>query len=113
VERFIPISEKLPLGGTRSLRGYRERQFLGFRTGWFSLEYRLLLGKYSRVFVFLDAGAYSDRTPQQGNFTVGKIGYGVGIRAESRVGIVGIDYGLGEGDGILDGKVHLQITSQF
>jgi len=112
-ERFIPISEKLPLGGTRSLRGYRERQFLGFRTGWFSLEYRLLLGKYSRVFVFLDAGAYSDRTPQQGNFTVGKIGYGVGIRAESRVGIVGIDYGLGEGDGILDGKVHLQITSQF
>ncbi len=112
-ERFIPLSEKFPLGGARSLRGYRERQFLGFRTGWLNLEYRLLLGKYSRVFVFLDMGAYSDRTPQGGSFSAGKIGYGVGIRAKSRLGIVGIDYGLGEGDGILEGKVHFGITSQF
>ncbi len=112
-ERFLPLSEKLPLGGARSLRGYRERQFLGFRTGWLSLEYRLLLGKYSRAFVFLDTGGYSDRTREEGSFSAGKIGYGVGIRAESRLGIVGIDYGLGEGDGILEGKIHFGITSQF
>ncbi len=65
------------------------------------------------MFVFLDGGGYSDQTIQEGSSSDSKIGYGVGIRAQSRLGVVGIDYGLGEGDGISEGKVHFGITGQF
>ncbi len=45
------------LGGARTLRGYREEQFLGSRIGWASAELRYWLGPASRVFAFFDAGS--------------------------------------------------------
>ena len=40
-------------------------------------------------------------------------GYGLGIRFDTPLGIMGVDYGLGKGDSFSEGKIHFGITSQF
>ena len=42
-----------------------------------------------------------------------KLGYGLGLRLETGLGIMGIDYGLGQGDGIFNGKVHVGLINEF
>ena len=51
-------SDLYRLGGTNSLRGYREDQFLGSRIFWSNLEYRALLTRRSYGFIFFDTGYY-------------------------------------------------------
>ncbi|OGG51524.1 MAG: hypothetical protein A3F84_28615 [Candidatus Handelsmanbacteria bacterium RIFCSPLOWO2_12_FULL_64_10] len=111
-----PLNEKVRLGGASSLRGYREEQFLGVRAAWGGVEYRFLLGRRSRIFLFLDAGAISDRQASGADIlrtTRLRIGYGAGLRAESRAGIVGLDFGLGQDDGLAQGKVHVRMMRRF
>ena len=112
-QQDIPISEMYFLGGSRSLRGYREEQFAGTSIAWANIEYRWLLSKYSRIFVFNDWGYYY-RTAQ--SIPVNEAwhyGYGCGIRLETALGIIGIDYGLGESDAILNGKLHFRLRNDF
>lgn len=111
-----PLNEKVRLGGASSLRGYREEQFLGDRAAWGGVEYRFLLGRRSRLFLFLDAGAISDRQAsgaQPLRTTRLRIGYGAGLRAGSRAGIVGLDFGLAQDDGLAQGKVHVRMMRRF
>ena len=42
-----------------------------------------------------------------------KVGYGIGLRLETRLGLFGIDYGLGEGDRLSNGKVHIRLINEF
>jgi outer membrane protein insertion porin family len=98
----------IPLGGWRTLRGYREEQFRGATVGWATIEYRLLVGPLSRVFAFLDVGYY-----RQDQIRETKVGKGVGMRMSSRLGVLGVDYGLGEGDSVTRGKIHVGFDSSF
>ncbi|MFQ5769974.1 MAG: outer membrane protein assembly factor [bacterium] len=107
-EGEIPITEQYRFGGTRDLRGYREEQFRGSRIAWANVEYRYLLSRNSRIFVFLDSGYYFREDAE-----AAKIGYGVGLRLDTKLGFFGIDYGLGEGDGLSNGKIHLRLTNEF
>ncbi len=107
----VPLHQQLVLGGAGSLRGYREDQFHGTTTALGSLEYRFILGRYSRVAAFLDIGHYSREGSNPVSET--KLGYGVGLRGETRLGIIAVDYGLGEGDGFLDGKLHVGLIREF
>jgi len=110
-EEEVPFHELLVLGGARSLRGYREEQFRGTRTALGSIEYRLLLGRRSRAIVFVDAGYWYREGP---NFAKDmKLGYGIGLRGDTRLGTISIDYGLGEGDDFLDGKLHAGLIREF
>lgn len=99
-------------GGATTLRGYREEQFKGSRIAWANYEYRYLLSRRSRMFVFLDQGYFFRR---EGDVVIEgfRHGFGFGMRVETRLGIVGLDYGLGEGDSVLDGKVHVSLVNQF
>ncbi len=115
-EDVIPVHEQFKLGGTQNLRGYKEDQFRGERVGWSNLEYRFLLTRQSRFFLFLDSGfyyykQYVDETIE--SVQKWKVGYGLGLRVSSRIGLIGIDYGLGEGDGVLDGKIHFGLEETF
>jgi outer membrane protein insertion porin family len=110
-EADVPFHELLTLGGATDLRGYREEQFRGTRTALASLEYRFILSRFSRFLLFVDAGYYYR---DGSNFAKGtKLGYGIGLRSETRLSIIGVDYGLGEGDGLLEGKLHLSLVRQF
>ena len=105
------------LGGSTSLRGYREEQFLGERIAWTNVEWRRILGRLSRAYVFVDGGYYSrqveavDASTEMLDDVL--LGWGIGLRVETGLGVVGFDYGLGEGDQLTNGKVHFRLTNQF
>ena len=111
-ERIIPLPDQFRLGGARSLRGYREDQFRGSNVAWTNLEWRYILSRRSRAFVFLDAGYHSSQG-ESGFKESYNIGYGLGVRLETGLGIMGIDYGLGKGDGLLNGKIHVGLVNEF
>lgn len=111
-ENSISVADLYRFGGTGSLRGYREDEFWGDKIAWLNLEYRYLLADRSRVFLFSDGGYFTRN--DAGKITDDyKFSYGFGIRIETRLGIIGIDYGLGEGRGLTSGLVHVGLTNQF
>ena len=110
-EDEVPFHELLPLGGAAGLRGYREEQFRGTRTALASAEYRFLLSRRSRALAFFDLGYYYREGSNPAKDV--KLGYGIGLRGETRLGIIAVDYGLGEGDGLLEGKLHVGLTREF
>ena len=116
-EEIVQLTDQYRFGGTRSLRGYREEQFRGSRIAWSNIEYRYLVGPRSRFFLFTDLGYFfrEDRLPDNSLSKIDdfKIGYGFGLRLDTRLGFFGIDYGLGEGDGFSNGKVHIGLTNEF
>lgn len=111
-EAFVSITDEYRLGGATTLRGYREDQFRGSRLGWSNIEYRYLLGPRSRAFVFVDIGYFFKETAGA-RIEEFKKSYGIGTRVETPLGIIGVDYGLGEGDGLLAGKVHVSLVNSF
>lgn len=113
---YVPPYDQFYLGGARTLRGYDEDRFRGSRLAWSRLEYRHLLGALSRVFLFVDT-AYIFARREEGGAVVRdeltRTGYGFGLRVDSAAGIIGIDYGLGEGDSFGDGKIHVSAEGSF
>jgi len=116
-DEIVALPNLYRLGGASSLRGYREEQFLGQRIVWTNAEWRRILGELSRAFIFLDTGYYYHRvaTSSGGVQTLDDflVGWGVGLRVETALGVVGFDYGLGEGDRLTNGKVHFRLTNRF
>lgn len=110
-EDEVPFHELLVLGGSDDLRGYREEQFRGTRTAVGTFEYRYILGRHSRAVAFLDVGYFYREGANFAKDT--KLGYGIGLRGETRLGTISLDYGLGEGDGLLDGKLHVGLIRGF
>jgi outer membrane protein insertion porin family len=110
-EDDVPFHELLVLGGADNLRGYREEQFRGTRTAVGTLEYRYILGRRSRAVAFVDVGYFYRGGANSAKDT--KLGYGIGLRGETRLGTISLDYGLGEGDGLLDGKLHVGLIRGF
>jgi outer membrane protein insertion porin family len=117
-ESLVPVSDQFKIGGINSLRGYREEEFVGTRVAWSNLEYRFLLAGSSRLFLFADYGYFWRKTLSGSDELLkavsgGKLGFGFGLRIDSKAGLVGIDYGLGEGDSFSQGKVHFGLTNRF
>ncbi|MBC7188437.1 MAG: BamA/TamA family outer membrane protein [Calditrichaeota bacterium] len=108
----IPIEDQFRFGGARTLRGYREHEFRGSKVAWSNVEYRYLLGRRSRAFVFLDGGYYWREDAHQTSEGY-RIGYGCGVRIETGLGIVGVDLGLGKGDSLMETKVHVGLVNEF
>jgi outer membrane protein assembly factor BamA len=102
----LTVSELYALGGPGSVRGYQEAEFTSRQVGWLRTELRYSLGRASSLFPFFDVGAYQDArhiVP----------GYGVGTRVATRVGVLGLDYGIAFRDSPLRGKVHLSYDVLF
>jgi outer membrane protein assembly factor BamA len=112
-EKTVPLADQFRFGGALTVRGYEEDAFRGSAAAWVNLEYRYLFGRRSRAFVFVDAGTYERREASGILIRGTKAGYGIGIRLETKLGVMGVDYGLGEGDGLSQGKVHVGIKNTF
>ena len=109
-------SDLYRLGGTNSLRGYREDQFLGSRIFWSNLEYRALLTRRSYGFIFFDTGYYL--RPEEPDRNIPKseeflYGFGLGLNLETALGVLRVSYALGEGDTFSDGKIHFGVLNEF
>jgi len=113
---LFEFSDLYSLGGTKSLRGYKEKQFRGNRIFWSNLEYRLHFDQRSFMFAFIDSGYFLRREEplldiiKQEAF---KIGYGFGLSLETAIGILKVSYALGEGDSMSNGKIHFGIANEF
>jgi len=104
------------IGGNKYIRGYREEQFLASTLVSSNIEFRYSLSRKGFFSVFYDFGYYLkpfdniNNIPRQEGFLYG---YGVGMRVETALGILGINYALGKGDGFLDGKINFGIINDF
>jgi outer membrane protein insertion porin family len=108
--------EMFRLGGARTLRGYRENQFIGSRVAWSNTEYRLLLARRSFIYVFLDGGYYlrpADAVRSLPKTDAFKYGYGIGVQLETGLGNLGVSFALGQGDTFATGKVHFGLINEF
>ncbi|MDE2890571.1 MAG: BamA/TamA family outer membrane protein [Gemmatimonadota bacterium] len=103
----------LRLGGAASIRGYREEAFLVNRALWMNLEWRVILARRSRAFLFVDAGVLGDSAGGERDGLLFPVGFGMGIRTVSRVGTIGLEYGLARTDSPGRGKVHVRMVNDF
>ena len=113
---FFEISDLYFLGGTNSLRGYRERQFQGNRLLWSNLEYRYLLTRRSFAFAFFDSGYFLRSEDQSRNIqkiSDVKLGYGIGINLETGLGVLGVSFALAQGESFSEGKIHFGLLNEF
>ena len=113
---FFEQSDLWRFGGTRTVRGYREEQFLASRIAWANLEYRLMLTQRSYAFLFFDAGYYFlDAVPEKGIAKLEEyiFGYGLGITVETAIGLLGVSFALAQGDSFSEGKIHFGIINEF
>ncbi|MBN1826252.1 MAG: BamA/TamA family outer membrane protein [Candidatus Eisenbacteria bacterium] len=113
---YVPAYDQFYLGGATTLRGYDEDRFLGERIAWSRLEARVLLGPLSRAFLFFDSGWVFRRFEEGDSIahsTIVRHGYGFGIRVDSAIGLLGVDFGIGQGDGFSDAKIHVSAEGTF
>ena len=101
--------EFFEFGGYDNLRGFVDNQFSSKKFCLINAEYRYLLSRYSRVFLFTDY-AYCDEYKNL-------FGCGFGVRLKSKIGILKIDYGVGyqnnEWTNPLEGMLHFGIETEF
>ncbi|MCF7886054.1 MAG: BamA/TamA family outer membrane protein [Candidatus Marinimicrobia bacterium] len=99
-------------GGSESMRGYPEDFLNGTRVGWATLELRWLQGMYSRLYLFYERGYLYFR--ENGKpIRDYPASFGVGIRLNSRAGIIGLDYAFDEDDSFSTAKIHIRFTNRF
>jgi outer membrane protein insertion porin family len=112
----IQEGEMFRFGGANTLRGYRENQFLGSRVAWTNMEYRFILARRSFVYGFFDTG-YASRPADElrglPSSELFRYGYGVGIRLETGLGIMGVSFALGQGDSFGMAKIHFGLINEF
>ena len=124
----LPYHTRIPLGGVLygeggpMVRGHADEVVRGRRVGWFNLEYRYLLGRDSRLFAFYDFGAAqvpagsergSDPQNPESWRTIRIQGYGAGLQAESRLGLISIAVAFSPEAGIGEGRLYLQLMENF
>jgi outer membrane protein insertion porin family len=113
----LPFFEQYFVGGSDTLRGYREDRFWGNKMLILSAEYRRPVTQGLTGVIFVDVGdawgapkTYSvgDNLAQHNGFTP-RVGAGVGIRVNTPIGNLRFDYGMGsEG-----ARTHFSIGQAF
>ncbi len=113
---FFELSDLWRFGGTKTVRGYREEQFLASRIAWTNLEYRLMLSLRTYMFVFFDSGYYLlEPIPEIGILRAEDFifGYGIGIALDTAIGLLGVSFAFADGDTFSEGKIHFGIINEF
>ncbi|GEM_PF-2744858 len=98
------IEDYFPLGGASSLRGYAEDQFWGSFVFRGLVEYRYVLGSRSFAYLFTDVGAVQSSSMRW------LLGYGIGIRYETPIGVTTVTYALNPQDGFAGGNIHVRLA---
>ncbi len=112
----IDESDAFRFGGTKTLRGYREKEFLATRAIWSNFENRFRFSDDVMLFNFIDVGYiyHPALFPRiMNSFEAIRYGYGLGVKFETRIGKLNLIYALGKGDSFKTGKIHIGIESEF
>ncbi len=116
-EPVVPFYDLDAVSGARQLRGYREGQFRASRWAVGRAEFGVFPATGGRAFGFVDQGVlyrpFLDVDGVPSSETLLRTGVGVGFEAPSGLGLVSLSLGWGQGDGPLDGKLHVRIVNRF
>ena len=106
----LPLSQRFAVGGSDSLRGYKDDQFRGNSMLRGTAEYRFPIRKKVQGVIFYDIGYAWDKRDQR-NFDLGlmEYGYGVGLRINSPLGPIKLDWGKGK----QRSRFHFSFGGQF
>lgn len=106
----MPLHQRFTMGGSDTLRGYEDDQFRGNSMVKATLEYRFPIVKKVQGVLFTDNGYAWDKRHED-YFELGKIksSVGVGLRVNSPLGPIKLDYGIGDNGG----KFHFSFGGQF
>ena len=100
------------LGGANTLRGYEDEQFKGNKMYAATLEYRFPIAKKVQGVVFTDMGSTwgidNGQIPWYEDDTSIHFSAGVGIRLQTPIGPIRLDYGHGDRN-----KFHFSFGTQF
>lgn len=102
----VPDASKFSVGGIDTLRGYEDDEFKGQKMFTATAEYRYPIAKKIQGVLFTDAGNAWD-----GSYTLNSLKYsvGTGLRLDTPLGPIRLDYGYGnEG-----GRCHFSFGTQF
>ncbi len=91
----LPSFAKYEAGGLGTIRGYEYKEFVGDTSLIFNVEYRFPLSDNLQGVVFADLGSVWD-FGESINMDDLKFGKGIGIRFDTFIGPISIDYGFGE-----------------
>jgi outer membrane protein insertion porin family len=106
----MPLSQRFTMGGSDTLRGYKDDQFRGNSMLKGTIEYRMPIIEKVQGVLFVDSGYAWDKRDETA-FDLGliKAGYGVGLRVNSPLGPIKLDYGFGSNGG----RFHFSFGGQF
>jgi len=88
----LPWSEQYFLGGSRTLRGYRDNLFSGSEMALGNVELRVPIQEAISIVAFYDIGMASDGSV----FSDLVNGYGIGVRVRTPMGNLRLDFAEGE-----------------
>jgi len=91
----LPSFAKYKVGGMNTVRGYDFGEFSGDKSLVFNAEYRLPLAKNFQAVLFTDWGQAWDYE-ESINLADLKFGKGIGIRFDTPIGPIRLDYGIDE-----------------
>jgi hypothetical protein len=98
--------ELIRYGGANNLRGFTEDHF---KSDWViipSVEYNIKLGTNQLISLFSDIAL-------QDTYKQIPYGYGIGFTQVTKNSVLNLFYGLGRGDSIKNGKIHLQFLTRL
>lgn len=108
----ISYNNLFDLGGSDSLRGYEDDQFKGRKMYEATLEYRVPVSKKVEAVLFTDVGSAWDiqegKMPWYKDDNSIHASVGVGLRLQTPIGPVRLDYGHGDRN-----KFHFSFGAQF
>jgi len=108
-DRDLPSFAKYEIGGLGTIRGYDYKEFEGDLSLVFNIEYRFPLAENFQGVVFADWGNAWD-FGESISIADLKFGTGFGIRFDTFIGPISIDYGIGEDQ---EGKTYFSIGHSF
>ena len=108
----IPVGEIYYVGGANTVRGYEPSQAkIGKRKLLANLEYRLTFNDMFQGVLFYDWGdAWDTGGFNPSDFISGK---GFGIRLNTPMGPIRLDYGIGDNKAFAEGVLHFSIGQAF
>ncbi len=114
----LEISDRIPLGGTTTLRGYREYEFYGTTTSFLQTEFRYYTGMTSQLYGFFDCGTFWNKNLPNSQLHYGNekkllYGYGGGVRLQISSWLYSFTIGYAQKDKLTDGKLHIGLLNEF